>query len=92
MLVFSDGLTETVNDSGTMFCVERVKQALAGAQRSGEGFGAIMRAVASFRGATRANDDVSLICVSVGHTRATVRAPHTQAAQDGANSAESSQR
>lgn len=92
VLVFSDGLTESVDANGAMFGVDRVKQALISAQRSGEGFGAIMRAVSSFRGAMRANDDVSLICVSVGHTRATVRAPHTHAAQDGAGSAESSQR
>lgn len=92
VLVFSDGLTETVNDAGSMFGVERVKEALAGAQRSGEGFDAIMRSVASFRGATRPSDDVSLICVSVGHTRATLHAPRPAAAQDGAASAESSQR
>lgn len=91
VFVFSDGLTECTNTSGELFGVERLKATLETAQRSGQGFEALMREVASFRGAEQAKDDLSALCVSVGLTRATSPAEGSSS-QGSMASAESSQR
>ena len=69
VLIFSDGLTEAANASGELFGVGRIEQALQAASGPGQAFEALVNALASFRGTVQANDDVSLVCVSVGHTR-----------------------
>jgi serine phosphatase RsbU (regulator of sigma subunit) len=92
VFVFSDGLTETLDASGTLFGLERVKNAVQTAAPGGGGFPSLMRAVADFQGMRSASDDLSLICVSVGHTHAAARLPGPLAAQGVAKSTESSQR
>jgi serine phosphatase RsbU (regulator of sigma subunit) len=95
VFVFSDGLSECTDASGRQFGVERAKAALGGAPhtlRPGEGFEALMRAVASFRGEEQAQDDLSAVCVSVGHTRARAHVRENSASQGSLSSAESSHR
>jgi PAS domain S-box-containing protein len=67
--IFSDGLTEAPNASGELFGVERVERVLRAVQNPGDGFNAVVRAVAEYRGAVEASDDVSLVSVTVGQTR-----------------------
>jgi PAS domain S-box-containing protein len=92
VFVFSDGLTETLDASGQLFGLERAKGVLLAAAPGGGGFQSLMRAVADFQGLRRASDDLSLICVSVGHTHAAARTPGSHSAQGVAKSTESSQR
>jgi PAS domain S-box-containing protein len=95
VFVFTDGLTECTDASGRQFGVERVKAVLGGAPhtlRSGQGFDVLMRAVASFRGEEQAKDDLSALCVSVGHTRSSAHDRAGSFSQGSLSSAESSQR
>jgi serine phosphatase RsbU (regulator of sigma subunit) len=92
VFVFSDGLTESTDATGQLFGVERVEAALSNTRAAGEGFNAIMNALATFRGEVEVKDDLSLVCVSVGHTRASTRSGRTRGAQETARSTESSQR
>jgi len=92
VFVFTDGMTECTNAQGQQFGMERAKAALSGALRAREGFAALMRAVASFRGEEQAKDDLSALCVSVGQTRAGSHASDSKPSQGSDSSAESSQR
>ena len=92
VFVFSDGLTECTDASGQLFGVDRVKAALGNALQPTQGFAALMREVASFRGAEQAKDDLSALCVSVGLTRAAARTQDCLLSQGSSGSAESSQR
>ena len=99
VFLFSDGLTEATNADGQLFGVDRVQTTLERRLAPGEGFSAIMRALADFRGATQVKDDLSVVCVTIGHTRTSSRAATPAAkpedrrtAQGSARSAESSQR
>jgi PAS domain S-box-containing protein len=69
VLIFSDGVSEAANVLDELLGVERVVEALRSAAASGSGFDAVVGALASFRGTVQANDDVSLVSVSVGETR-----------------------
>jgi PAS domain S-box-containing protein len=69
VLIFSDGLSEAANARGELFGVGRIQQALQSVTKPGDGFDAVVNALAGFRGAVQANDDVSLVSVTVGHTR-----------------------
>ncbi|MEY4577818.1 MAG: hypothetical protein RL701_2521 [Pseudomonadota bacterium] len=90
VFVFSDGLTESSDSAGRHFGVDGVKTAVKAARATGEGFNAIMNRVALFRGGQHVNDDLSLVCVSVGHTQ--VNARGNRETQELANSTESSPR
>ncbi|MET0391140.1 MAG: SpoIIE family protein phosphatase [Polyangiales bacterium] len=92
VFVFSDGLTESTDAAGQLFGVDRVKAALSGNHAPGAGFGAIMSALASFRGAVAGKDDLSLVCVSVGHTRPSTPAGRARGPQEIPRSTDSSQR
>ena len=92
IFVFTDGMTECTNAAGQQFGIERAKAALSGALEPHEGFAALMRAVAGFRGEEQAKDDLSALCVSVGQTRAGSHARSSERAQGSVSSAESSQR
>jgi PAS domain S-box-containing protein len=98
VFLFSDGLTEATNADGELFGVERASAVLAQRLAPGEGFNAIMRALAEFRGAVQVKDDLSVVCVTIGHTRtgprATAggtRAEDRRTSQESARSADSSQ-
>jgi PAS domain S-box-containing protein len=69
VLIFSDGLSEAANARGELFGVGRIEHALQSVTKPGDGFHAVVNALAGFRGAVQANDDVSLVSVTVGHTR-----------------------
>jgi Amt family ammonium transporter len=92
VFVFSDGLTESMDETGRLFGVEGVQAAIQAARLAGEGFGNIMRAVSQFRGGTHVKDDLSLISVSVGHTQPSARGTRAQEAQESRLSTESSRR
>ena len=92
VFVFTDGMTECTNAQGLQFGIERAKAALSGALGAREGFAALMRAVANFRGEEQAKDDLSALCVSVGQTRAGSHARDSKPSQGSVSSAESSQR
>lgn len=99
VLLFSDGLTEATNADGQLFGVDRVQRTLERKLGPGEGFSAIMRALADFRGAAQVKDDLSVVCVTIGHTRTSSKAAAPAAkpedrrtSQGSARSAESPQR
>lgn len=92
VFVFSDGLTESADDAGRQFGVDGVRMAVDSARRTGEGFTAIMHAVSRFRGGNHVKDDLSLICVSVGHTGPNARSLRTRETQDSTYSTDSSPR
>jgi PAS domain S-box-containing protein len=69
IFVYSDGLTEAQNAAGELFGQERVAATLAQPGESGDGFDRLVEEIKSYRGTTRAGDDVSLIVVTVGALR-----------------------
>jgi PAS domain S-box-containing protein len=92
VFVFTDGMTECTNASGQQFGIERAKAAVSGGIRPCEGFAALMRAVANFRGEEQAKDDLSALCVSVGQAHAGSHVRDRKSSQGSVSSAESSQR
>jgi len=99
VFLFSDGLTEATNADGQLFGVDRVQGTLQQRHAPGEGFGALMRTLAEFRGGAQVKDDLSVVCVTIGQTRtssrgaaAAARAEDRRTSQGSARSAESSQR
>jgi serine phosphatase RsbU (regulator of sigma subunit) len=63
ILCFSDGLIETQSVSGELFGLERAA-AIATRTASDDVFGALLRALADFRGDNPSFDDLSLVAVS----------------------------
>lgn len=92
VFVFSDGLTESADEHGQQFGVDGVQAALASYTRPGDGFTAIMNAVGRFRGGGHVKDDLSLICVSIGHTQPSQRGVRSRETQVSSHSAEPSPR
>jgi hypothetical protein len=92
VFVFSDGLTESADATGQLFGVDRVISVLAESRVPGEGFTAILNALARFRGDVRVSDDLSLVCVSVGQTPVSTPGSRRGVAQDPGSSTDSSRR
>lgn len=69
IFVYTDGLTEAQNPAGELYGQDRVAATLATPGQPGDGFDRLVDDLKSFRGTTRADDDVSLIAVTVGALR-----------------------
>jgi serine phosphatase RsbU (regulator of sigma subunit) len=69
IFVYTDGLTEAQNPAGELYGQDRVAATLAKPGQPGDGFDRLADDLKSFRGTMRADDDVSLIAVTVGALR-----------------------
>jgi sigma-B regulation protein RsbU (phosphoserine phosphatase) len=67
LYLFSDGITETQNDQGNMFGIERLMQSLAASRqwKLDESLNQLWRQLEAWNGSPKLDDDVSLLALEV---------------------------